>query len=111
MRKMNIIFVIFLFSIMLSVISIVKNQARALEKNIFKVERKIFFTKKDLHETELDYYYLTSPSYLSEKIKNLSLIEYTEMEFSRIYLNFDDFINSQKKITILNIKNEKIKKE
>ena len=96
---------------MLSLISIVKNQARVLEKNIFKVERKIFFTKKDLHETELDYYYLTSPSYLSEKINNLSLIEYTEMEFSRIYLNFDDFFNSQKKITILNIKNEKTKKK
>ena len=96
---------------MLGITSLIKNQTRVIEKNIFKIERNIAIIKKDLHETELDYYYLSSPNYLSEKIKDLSLIEYTEMDFSKIYLNFEDFINSQKKITILKNKNEKTKKK
>ena len=111
MPKINIILVIFVFSIMLGITSLIKNQTRVIEKNIFKIERNIAIIKKDLHETELDYYYLSSPNYLSEKIKDLSLIEYTEMDFSKIYLNFEDFINSQKKITILKNKNEKTKKK
>ena len=40
------------------------------------------------------------------KIKNLFLIEYIPMDFSRIYLNYKDFTNSQKKITILEMNDE-----
>ena len=82
---------------MLGITSIIKNQTRIIDKNIFLTQKKIVLATKDLHETELDYFYLTSPSYLSKKIKDLSLNEYSEMEFSRIYLNFNDFNNSQKK--------------
>ena len=44
---------------------------------------------------------------LSVKIKDLAFIEYIPMDFSRIYLNYRDFIDSQQKITILKIYNEK----
>ena len=80
---------------------------KSIEKSIYKIDRKIAAIEKDLHETQLDYFYVSSPGYLSKKIKELAFIEYMPMDFSRIYLNYTDFTDSQKKITTLKIKNEK----
>ena len=95
------------FIIFLLITSAIKNQTRIIEKNIYKIDKKILAIKKDLHETELDYYYLSSPNNLSVKIKELAFIEYIPMDFSRIYLNYKHFIDYQKKITILKMNNEK----
>jgi len=107
MPKIKLIILIFIFSILLVTTSVIKNQTRIIEKNIYKIDRKIAVIEKDLHETELDYSYLSSPNNLSKKIKDLAFIDYMPMDFSRIYLNYRDFIDSQKKITILKINNEK----
>ena len=107
MYKMNLIISISIFSILLGVTSAIKNKTRIVEKNIYKIDRKIASVKKDLHETQLDFFYVSSPSYLSKKINELSLIEYFPMDFSRIYLSYNDFTESQNKITILKAINEK----
>ena len=107
MHKIKLVISICIFSILLGVTSGIKNQTRIIEKSIYKIDRKIVSIEKDLHETELDYFYLSSPRNLSKKIKDLSDVEYMPMDFSRIYLNYTDFTDSQKKITILKIKNEK----
>ena len=107
MSKIELIVSLCIFSILLGITSFIKNQTRIIEKNIYKIDRKIAVIKKDLHETELDYSYLSSPNNLSERIKDLAFIEYTPMDFSRIYLNYRDFTGSQRKITILKINNEK----
>ena len=107
MSKINLIISIFIFSILLSITSAIKNQTRIIEKSIYKIDRKIAIIEKDLHETQLDYFYVSSPGYLSKKIKQLAFIEYVPMDFSRIYFNYRDFKDSQKKITILKIDNEK----
>ena len=107
MLKINLIISIFIFSILLSITSAIKNQTRIIEKNIYKIDRKIAVIKKDLHETQLDYFYVSYPGYLSKKIQQLAVIDYVPMDFSRIYFNYKDFIDSQKKITILKIDNEK----
>ena len=107
MFKINLIVSIFVFSILLIITSVVKNKTRIIEKNIYKIDRKIAAIEKDLHETQLDYFYVSSPGYLSKKIKQLDFIEYKPMDFSRIYFSFRDFNDSQKKITILKIDNEK----
>ena len=91
----------------MSITSAIKNKTRIIEKSIYKIDSRIVAIEKDLHETELDYFYLSSPHNLSKKIKDLAFIEYTPMDFSRIYFNYKDFTDSQKKITILKIKNEK----
>ncbi len=106
MLKLNLIISICIFSILLGITSIIKNQTRIIEKDIFKISKKIAIMKKDLHETELDYFYLSSPKNLSNKIKDLGFIEYVPMDFSRIYLNYDDFTADQKKITILKTNDE-----
>ena len=107
MFKINLIISIFIFSILLVITSAIKNKTRIIEKNISKIDRKIAAIEKDLHETQLDYFYVSSPGYLSKKIKQLAFIEYMPMDFSRIYFSFRDFNDSQKKITILKIDNEK----
>ena len=107
MSKIKLIISIGIFSILLGITSVIKTQTRIIEKNIFKIDQKISTTKKDLYETQLDYFYLSSPANLSKKIKELDLVEYSPMDLSRMYLNFEDFIKVQKKITTLQITNEK----
>ena len=107
MPKINLIISICIFSILLGITSAIKNQTRIIEKSIYKFDRKIAVIEKDLYETELDYSYLSSPKNLFKKIKDLSDIDYIPMDFSRIYLDYSDFQDSQKKITILKMNYEK----
>ena len=109
MPKIKIFISIFIFSIFLSVTSYIKTQTRIIEKKIKKINGNVAFIKKDLHETQLDYFYLSSPGKLFKKIQEIGSIEYTPMEFSKIYLSYQDFINAQKKITTYQILNEKNK--
>ena len=107
MPKIKIIISVCIFAILLGITSIIKTQTRLVEKRIYKIDIKIAALEKDLHETQLDYSYLSSPKFLSIKIKNLAFIEYLPMDFSRIYLNYSDFNNAEKKITILKYNNVK----
>tara|TARA_B100001093_G_scaffold395882_1_gene382863 strand:+ start:1245 stop:1583 length:339 start_codon:yes stop_codon:yes gene_type:complete len=107
MLKIKLIVSICIFSILLGITSAIKNQTRIIEKKINKINQKLLVLGKDLNETELDYFYLSSPKHLSQKVNNLALIEYIPMDFSRIYLNLKDFNDSQKKITILKKSYEK----
>ena len=91
----------------MSITSAIKNKTRVIEKSIYKIDSRIVAKEKDLHEIELDYFYLSSPNNLSKKIKDFVDVEYMPMDFSRIYLNYKDFTDSQKKITILKMNNEK----
>ena len=107
MPKINLIISICIFSILLGLTSGIKNETRIVEKEIFKTNKKILIIEKDLHETQLDYFYVSSPGYLSKKIKQIALIEYFPMDLSRIYLNHTEFTNTKKKITTLSITDEK----
>ena len=107
MPKIKFIISICIFSILLGITSAIKNQTRIIEKNINKVNVRLVILSKDLHETELDFFYLSSPRYLSNKINDLGLKDYVPMDFSKIYLRLQDFTNSQKKISILKQNNEK----
>ena len=91
MPKIKIIISICIFSVLLGTTSIIKTQTRLIEKKINKIDRKISSLAKDLHETQLDHSYLSSPDYLSKKILELSFIDYLPMDFSRIYLSYLDF--------------------
>ena len=107
MFKIKLTASLLIFSILLGVTSAIKNKTRVIEKKIHKIDRRILIMEKDVHETELDYFYVSSPKNLSAKIQNLSIIEYIPMDFSRIYSNYINFVDSQKKISILKRQNEK----
>ena len=94
MFKVKIFISIFIFSSFLFGTSIIKNKTREIEKQIYKTSKNIYFKEKDINESQLDFFYLSSPSFLSQKIKELAFIEYQPMDFSRIYLSYLDFSNS-----------------
>tara|TARA_B100002051_G_C16706089_1_gene623872 strand:- start:1341 stop:1598 length:258 start_codon:yes stop_codon:yes gene_type:complete len=79
--------------------SIIKNKTRVIEKNIKSYEKKISYLEKELYESQLDFYYLTSPKILQEKISFLTNEEYNFMNISKIYLNINNFFEDQKKIS------------
>ena len=69
MFKTKLITTVCIFATLLILTSFLKNQTRIIEKKIQKINKKITFLKKDFHETQLDYSYLTSPKNLSKKLK------------------------------------------
>ena len=80
-------------------IPIIKNESRLIETKIQSYESKIFILEKNLLEASLEFQYLSSPAILSSKIeKNLDK-KYDNLKLSQIYLNIEDFISDQKKIT------------
>ena len=89
---------------------LLKHKHELLKKKNYEISKKILIIEKDLHETQLDFFYLSSPSFLSQKIKELAFIEYQPMDFSRIYLSYLDFSSSKKKISKLKKNNETKKK-
>ena len=107
MQKIKIILTIFTLAILLGITSTIKTQTRIIEKKVTKLNKNIISMKRNLHETKLDLFYLSSPRQLEKRINDLSLVEYLPMDYSRIYLNYNDFLNFQKKTTNNNLHNEK----
>ena len=87
------------FSLLLFCTSVIKNKTRVIEKNIESYEKQIFFLKKELFESQLDYNYLTSPKMLQNKLSFLTSEQYYNISISNIYLDYKNFILDQKKIT------------
>jgi len=92
-------------------IPIIKNETRLIEKKIQNYENEIFFLKKNLLEANLEFQYLTSSEVLSSKIEENIDIKYNNLDLSQIYLNFEDFISGQKKLTKISINEKKKKKK
>ena len=111
MSNLKLIISIGIFAILLGITSAIKNQTRIIEKNTYKIKKRIVTLKKDLNETQLDFYYLSSPNNLSKKLNALDFVDYAPMDFSRIYFSYNDFINFQNKISTLDLKNEKKKQK
>lgn len=79
--------------------SIIKNQTRIIEKNITKYQNKVINIESNLHEVQLDYYYLSSPENLSKKIRLFIDEEYIPMHYSKIYLSYEIFKKNTQKTT------------
>ncbi len=107
MHKLRIVISIITFSSLLIGTSIIKNQSRETEKKIFKLNRIIALKEKDYNESQLDFFYLTSPSVIEKKVEHLDKNNYIPMEHSNIFLSLSDFLALEKKIVIQNNQNEK----
>ena len=62
MLKLRVIIPAIIFLILLFVTSIIKNQTRIIEKKLYKLNTKIILKEKDINESQLDFYFLTSPA-------------------------------------------------
>ncbi len=99
MHSTKLIISIIVFSFLLFCTSIIKNKTRIIEKSIIFHEKKISNLEKELYESQLDFYYLTSPEILQEKLSFLTHDQYKYMGISNIYLHLNNFLLEQKKIT------------
>ena len=99
MPNTKLIISVAVFSLLLFCTSVIKNKTRIIEKNIESYEKQIFTLKKELFESQLDYNYLTSPKMLQEKLSFLTSDQYQNISISNIYLDYNNFILDQKKIT------------
>ena len=99
MPNAKLIISVSVFSLLLFCTSVIKNKTRIIEKNIESYEKQIFTLKKELFESQLDFNYLTSPKMLQEKLSFLTNDQYQNTSISNIYLDYNNFILDQKKIT------------
>ena len=65
--------------------------------------------KKDINETQLDFYYLTSPVEIEKKFKLIGFEIYKPIKYSNIFFDISHFIEINNKISKLKIFNEKEK--
>ena len=107
MFKIKVLISTIIFSFLLIGTSFVKNETREIEKNIYKLNKKIMAKEKDLNESELDFAYLTSPSMIEKRIEHIDNYKYLPMDYSKIFLSMSNFIELNKKFAIQEIENEK----
>ena len=107
MFKIKILLSILVFSSFLFGTSIIKNETREIEKKILSLSKDIYSKEKDLNESQLDFFYLTSPSKIENKVKNLDTENYFPMDYSKIFLSMSDFLNIKNKLAIKSVLNEK----
>jgi hypothetical protein len=97
MFKLKIILSTSVFLILLITTSIIKNQTRIVEKKLYKLNKKISFKEKDINESQLDFFFLTSPAEIEKKINMLGQNDYISIKNSNIFLSVSSFTNIQKK--------------
>jgi hypothetical protein len=96
----------------LVITSSIKNETRVIEKKISTVNKKVLLKKKDINETQLDFYYLTSPAEIETRLNKIGFENYEPISFSRIFFNINNFIKLNKKISNLkNLNEEKTQKK
>ena len=91
MYKLKIFISITIFTIFLVGTSMIKNQTRNLEKKIYNLSKIIYFHEENLKESQLDFFYLSSPVILEQKVEHVDHIKYVPMDQSKIFLNFETF--------------------
>ena len=96
--------------ILLTITSIIKNQTRILEKKLSKLNKEINLKEQDINESQLDFYFLTSPAELEKKIQIIGLNNYSPIENSKIFLSLTNFTNLKNKISLLEYKDKNEKK-
>jgi hypothetical protein len=107
MFRLKVALSIIIFLTLLTVTSIIKNQTRMIEKQLYKLNVNISLKEKDINESELDFYFLTSPLEIEKKVIKLSQNNYSPIINSKIFLSFSDFTNLQNKISVFKNQNEK----
>ena len=107
MFKLKIVIPTIIFLILLIITSIIKNQTRTIEKKLLKISKNIALQEKDINESQLDFYFLTSPAEIEKKIKILGINDYSPIKNSKIFLSLSNFVDIKKRLSKTKIVNEK----
>ena len=111
MYKLKIIISISIFSSLLIGTSVIKNQTRDIEKKIHNLSKYIYSKKKDFKESQLDFFYLSSPLIVEQKIRHIDINKYIPMDRSNIFSNLESFNELKKKYVNHEKKYKKKKKK
>ena len=112
MLNKKIIIYSVIFVTLLIITSTIKNKTRIIEKKISNLSKQVWIKKKDLNETQLDFYYLTSPLEIEKKLIIIGFENYQPIIHSKIFFDISNFTSINDKITNLKGSNEKeIKKK
>lgn len=98
-----------IFILFLVITSAVKNKTRILEKQISNLNIKILNKQKDINETQLDFYYLTSPAEIEKKLKLLGFEIYKPIKYSNIFFDISHLTDINNKVSKLKTFDEKEK--
>ena len=101
-----------IFVTLLIITSTIKNKTRIIEKKISNLSKQVWIKKKDLNETQLDFYYLSTPLEIEKKLIIIGFENYQPIIHSKIFFDISNFTSINDKITNLKGSNEKeIKKK
>ena len=101
MFKTKLLVSIFLFIAFFNYYICVKNKTRIIEKQIVNLNSKIFLKEKDINESQLDFYYLTSQQKLRQRVNIIGLKNYEPIIYSKIFFDISDFNNIQSRTSNL----------
>jgi hypothetical protein len=87
----------FIFISLLVITSSIKNETRLIEKKISILKEKVLSKEKNVNETELDFYYLTSPAEIEKRLNQLGFKYYQPIEHSKIFFDIQIFDKIQSK--------------
>ena len=101
-----------IFITFLIITSFIKNQSRILEKKIFGINKKVISNQKNLSETQLEFFYLSSPLEIEKRLNSNDFKNFEPIKHSKIFYSLKDFILIEKKLSGLrNIDEKKIQKK
>ncbi len=107
MYKFKFVISSMIFITLLIITSAIKNESRILEKKISNLNNIIASKEENINETQLDFYYLTSPAEIEKRLYIIGLDGYQPISYSKIFFNISDFTIIEKKISNLKNLNEK----
>ena len=111
MFKLRFFLSIIVFSCLLIFTSFLKNKTRDIEKKINNLKTIVFKKEKDFKESQLDLFYLTSPTMIEQKIQHLDQSQYVTMEFSNIFLSMQSFLDLENKFVTTEEENDEKKQK
>tara|TARA_B100001057_G_scaffold343603_1_gene344517 strand:- start:3293 stop:3622 length:330 start_codon:yes stop_codon:yes gene_type:complete len=109
MFKTKFVISVSIFISFLVITSAIKNKTRILEKQISNLNKQILLKKKDINETQLDFYYLTTPATIEKKLRTIGFEMYKPIKYSNIFFDISHLTEINNKISNLNKFNEKKK--
>tara|TARA_Y100001970_G_scaffold261997_1_gene345691 strand:- start:1015 stop:1350 length:336 start_codon:yes stop_codon:yes gene_type:complete len=99
MFKRNLIISLAIFFVLLSFASYIKTETRKIEKDILNTNKENSILKKNLLESQVEFFYLTSPNTLSRKIDEYGDEDYVSLDYSKIFMSLKDFTQFKDKTT------------
>ena len=112
MFNLKLFFSLAVFTFLLIITSLVKNQTRITEKLIKVLNSNIAAKEKNISESEMEFSYLSSPKEIEKKLNSKDLEKFEPIKHTNIFYDIHEFNMLEKKLSnLINIDEKKIRKK